>query len=100
MLASDIKNQFIIEPVFILSKHYVLVMVLKTKVKSLKQADKFLVLIACILIKYSEYKQGNQDRIQHKFKKVIGTRKKIKQNEWVTLGNMSALETIARNDTI
>lgn len=29
---------------------------------------------------------------------MIGTRKKIKQNEWVTLGNMSALETMARND--
>ena len=26
--------------------------------------------------------------------------KKIKQNEWVTLGNMAALETIARNNTI
>lgn len=68
MLESGIKNQFIIEPVFILSKHYVLVTVLKTKVKSLKQADKFLVLIAYILIKYSENKQGSQDRIQHKFK--------------------------------
>lgn len=68
MLESGIKNQFITEPVFILSKHYVLVTVLKTKVKSLKQADKFLVLIAYILIKYSENKQGNQDRIQHKFK--------------------------------
>lgn len=59
--------------------------VLRDGDKFLNKADNFLVLVACILVKYSESKRENQELSQYKFRQVIGAMKKIKQNEKLTL---------------
>lgn len=73
-----------VDPIFV--KHILYVRhCLRDGDKFLDKADNFPFLTAYILVKYSESKQENQELNQYKLRQMIGTIKKIKQNEQGTL---------------